>query len=135
MAFLFFQAMGHDNGLDCSDMSICENCMPGEPCYKPKKFFKFRVEEYERIQGETVEERERAMMAEIYARGPIACTIAVTPEMVNFTGGSVFYDRTGLLDLDHEISVVGWGLDAASGWKYWRIRNSWGTYWVSSDVS
>ena len=48
-----------------------------------------------------------------------------------FSGGSVFYDREQDRDLDHVISVVGWGVDEATGWKYWRIRNSWGTYWVS----
>ena len=34
------------------------------------------------------------MMAEIYARGPIACTIAVTAEFVNYQGG-IFSDSTG----------------------------------------
>ena len=48
-----------------------------------------------------------------------------------FSGGSVFYDREQDRDLDHVISVVGWGVDESTGWKYWRIRNSWGTYWVS----
>ena len=107
-----------------------------------------------------MEEREENMKAEIFWRGPITCQIAVTQELVNFTGtallvlqgcyetgkgkcsneniilqlfsgGSVFYDREQDRDLDHVISVVGWGVDEATGWKYWRIRNSWGTYWVS----
>ena len=33
------------------------------------------------------------MMAEIYARGPIACTIAVTEEFESYTGG-IFDDKT-----------------------------------------
>ena len=69
-------------------------------------------------------------MAEIYHRGPIACGIAVTDDLyLNYTGG-IYYDKTGLKDIDHDISVVGYGHDAESGWDYWIIRNSWGTYWV-----
>ena len=33
------------------------------------------------------------MMAEMYARGPIACTVAVTKEFAQYTGG-VFNDTT-----------------------------------------
>lgn len=34
------------------------------------------------------------MMAEIFARGPIACTIAVTEEFEKYSGG-IFNDTTG----------------------------------------
>ena len=34
------------------------------------------------------------MLSEIYTRGPIACTIAVTAEFEQYTGG-VFSDTTG----------------------------------------
>jgi cathepsin X len=67
------------------------------------------------------------MMAEIYARGPIACTIAVTKDFLNYSGG-IFNDTTGAKALDHEISVVGWNV-SSSGEPYWIGRNSWGTYW------
>lgn len=60
------------------------------------------------------------MQAEILARGPIACTIAVTTDFLAYTGG-VFEDTTGKVSLDHEISVVGWGVDA--GKPYWITRN------------
>lgn len=45
---------------------------------------------------------------------------------MNYTGG-IYKDTTGEVDIDHEISVVGWGVE--NGEKYWLIRNSWGTYW------
>ena len=59
------------------------------------------------------------------ARGPIACGVdanplrAYTTGIVNATGGGI----------DHVISIVGWGQDAASGQSYWIMRNSWGSYW------
>ena len=28
-----YRARGHDNGQECSQMTICENCMPGKPCF------------------------------------------------------------------------------------------------------
>jgi len=42
--------------------------------------------------------------------GPIACSIAVTPDFLNFTGTGIFIDHTGAKDLDHAISVVGYGV-------------------------
>lgn len=66
------------------------------------------------------------MMQEIYQRGPIACGIAVPSALMNYTGG-IFEDTTGEMDIDHDISIVGWGVE--DGKKYWLIRNSWGTHW------
>lgn len=34
------------------------------------------------------------MINEIYQRGPITCAIAVTNELINYTGG-IFVDKTG----------------------------------------
>ena len=66
------------------------------------------------------------MMQEIYQRGPIACGIAVTQEMEDYTGG-IFEDLTGDMNVTHEISIVGFGEE--NGTPYWIIRNSWGTHW------
>uniref|UniRef100_A0A1X7TQ68 Peptidase C1A papain C-terminal domain-containing protein n=1 Tax=Amphimedon queenslandica TaxID=400682 RepID=A0A1X7TQ68_AMPQE len=62
------------------------------------------------------------MLSEIYARGPIACTIAVTSAFEQYTGG-VFNDITGAKSLDHEVSIAGWGV-TSRGVKYWTGRNS-----------
>ena len=48
----------------------------------------YEITEHGQVAGET------KMMAEIYARGPIACTIAVTKAFVAYTGG-IFNDTTG----------------------------------------
>jgi cathepsin X len=66
------------------------------------------------------------MMNEIYQRGPIVCEIAVTDQLLNYTGG-IFVDRTGRKALDHDVSITGWGEE--NGTKYWIARNSWGSYW------
>jgi cathepsin X len=78
------------------------------------------IAEYGEVKGET------DMMAEIYARGPIACAIDADP-IRTYTGGIV--DDSTDKDIDHIISVVGWGFDKPSNKKYWIVRNSWGEYW------
>merc|ERR1711965_1276969 len=64
------------------------------------------------------------MQAEIYARGPIACGIDAS-KILEYKSGVA----TGAGDeVDHIISVVGWGNDPSEG-GYWIVRNSWGEYW------
>jgi len=64
------------------------------------------------------------MMKEIYHRGPISCGIDADP-LRTYTAGVV---TTKGEQVDHVISVVGWGTDPEHG-KYWHVRNSWGEYW------
>jgi len=46
--------------------------------------------------------------------------------LVNYTGG-IFNDTTGDTEIDHIVSVVGYGVEG--GVPYWHVRNSWGTFW------
>lgn len=115
----------------CNMEGRCMNCMPflpggkeGDPkvCWPVANFTRYWVTEYGNVKGEA------QMMSEIQARGPITCGIAVTPEFsFNYFGG-VYKDTTGNMESNHDVEVVGWGVDE-SGEKYWRVRNSWGTYW------
>jgi len=115
-----YQARGHDNGITCSPITKCRNCDPHEPCFVPDEYKVYKVAEFAHFSG------EHEMMQEIYQRGPIACGIAVTDAMEDYTSG-IFEDKTGDLDIVHEISIVGFGEE--DGTPYWLVRNSWGTHW------
>lgn len=66
------------------------------------------------------------MKAEIYARGPLSCGMDVTNKFEAYTGG-VFSEFLVYPMINHEISILGWGVE--DGVEYWIGRNSWGTYW------
>jgi len=55
----------------------------------------------------------------------LACTIDVTLKFEHY-GGGIYTEHLDRIGLNHEISVVGWGLDEQTGQEYWIGRNSWG---------
>lgn len=97
-----YQAFGHDNGVGCSAQIKCRNCFPNKGCWAQEKAPIYGIDEFGAVAG------EQNMMNEILQRGPITCAIAVTKDLINYTGG-IFNDKTGDKDLDHDISVTGWG--------------------------
>lgn len=109
----------------CPPEGYCMNCitLPGttEPsCFPVKTVVRYRAKEYGRVTG------EHAIMKELL-KGPVTCGIACNDEFTfNYTAG-IFHDKTGFVDIDHDVEIVGWGEE--DGVKYWNVRNSWGTYW------
>ncbi len=65
------------------------------------------------------------------ARGPISCGVHVTSKFEAYTSG-IYSEWTLFPLINHEISVLGWGVDAATNTEFWIGRNSWGTYWGES---
>jgi len=113
----------------CEPINICKNCMPTQfypdhidyKCWAVTEYYTWHITEHGQVAG------EGNMMAEISARGPIACSLCVNDKFEAYTGG-IFNDPDGDKCANHEISIVGYGVDA-DGTKFWIGRNSWGTYW------
>jgi len=107
----------------CKPINICRTCSTykakGGFCAALDVFPNATVAEYGAVAG------EEKMMAEIYARGPIACGIDANP-ILNYTGG-VYRNATATKDIDHIVEIYGWGEDKDG--RFWKIRNSWGEYW------
>jgi cathepsin X len=120
-----YQARGHTNMLGCSSQIKCKNCSPGKGCWAQEKAKIFGINEFGEVKGEV------DMMNEIFQRGPITCAMAITDQFLNYTGG-IFVDTTGRVEEDHDISIVGWGVE--NGVKYWLGRNSWGSYWGMVEI-
>lgn len=97
-------------------------------CYEVPSYIGYGVKEYGNVNG------SEAMMKEIYARGPISCSMDANPEfMFNYSANAEKHDGVFVTDAksngtDHIIEVAGWG-ETPSGLKFWIARNSWGTYW------
>ncbi|KNC75415.1 hypothetical protein SARC_12059 [Sphaeroforma arctica JP610] len=109
---------------ECPAEGICVNCMTGHKpeCYPIKKPLLYGVKSWG-----VIGKGEEAMKAEIYNRGPIVCSIATGKALDYGYRGGVFIDHNNVTDVDHDIEVVGWGEE--DGVPFWKIRNSWGTFW------
>jgi len=129
----------------CHARHACTNCLPaldgsgGPPtCFDVPRFASYGVAAWAVLTNFNMSaaERERAMMGEILARGPIVCNIAAIEEFdtgytdVARAHGGVFVSDTPVTadDINHDVEVAGWG-ETKDGTKYWIARNSWGTFW------
>merc|ERR1711998_144885 len=106
----------------CTAERVCKDCQHDGGCSAVKNPSKYAISEYGQVRG------EQNIMAEIKARGPVACGVAVTDSFMKEYKGGIFEDETGEKKIRHVVSLLGWGT-AEDGTKYWVGRNSWGTYW------
>lgn len=109
----------------CKAENIARTCSTftkmGGKCVGLNKFPKATVKEYGTVTG------AENMKKEIFARGPIACGVDAD-NVRNYEGG-VLNVPDGSRNINHVISIVGWGYDDDLKKQYWIIRNSWGEYW------
>ena len=119
----------------CTPMNTCRTCNTftemGGFCSAIDKedIPKATVKEYGRIRPNlfNYSDTVHKIKSEIYARGPVACTINAEP-LVKYTGGVMDVPHESR-QVNHVISIVGWGHDEDSNKSYWIVRNSWGEYW------
>ncbi|DAZ93755.1 TPA: hypothetical protein N0F65_000598 [Lagenidium giganteum] len=114
------------NNGTCPPEGYCMNCMytPQSPhkaeCFPVTKMVRYRAKRYGRLVG------EHAIMKEL-RNGPVTCGIACSNDFTYNYKAGIVNDTTGFMDIDHDVEIVGWGVE--NGTKYWHVRNSWGTYW------
>ncbi|MEW5299436.1 MAG: hypothetical protein WDW36_002454 [Sanguina aurantia] len=100
----------------CHSKQQCFTCWPGgEGCVAIYDYKRLIVSEHGRVSGRS------DMKAEIFRRGPIACSIEATAAMDAYTGG-VYSEHRRDPQSNHVISVVGWGTE--DGIEFWIVRNS-----------
>merc|ERR1711934_17292 len=112
------------NGV-CNGFDKCGSCRPDGSCYTITTEKLYKVGDYGSVSGVD------KMKAEIYARGPISCSIDATAQLEAFKGGYVYSQYLPDSSANHIIAVVGWGVES-NGTAYWVVRNSWGTPWAES---
>jgi len=76
---------------------------------------------------------EPALMAALYNRGPVAVGINANL-LMQYSNGIIMADDCpplgeGIYSINHAALVVGWGVDATTGIKYWELKNSYGEDW------
>jgi len=114
---------------DCNPFNQCGTCLTFGDCfpYPQGTYTLYNVSDY----GSLPSGDYKAMKAEIFARGPISCGIQATAELDKYRGG-IFQQHISDPQINHIISVTGWGFDNKTNTEYWIVRNSWGAPWGES---
>eukprot|EP00747_Dinoflagellata_sp_TGD_P113091 gnl/TRDRNA2_/TRDRNA2_171632_c1_seq1.p1 gnl/TRDRNA2_/TRDRNA2_171632_c1~~gnl/TRDRNA2_/TRDRNA2_171632_c1_seq1.p1 ORF type:complete len:553 (+),score=34.82 gnl/TRDRNA2_/TRDRNA2_171632_c1_seq1:30-1661(+) len=104
---------------------LCRTCDWNGTCaWKPPPQYRlYRAEAFGRSLG------EHEMLAEIYARGPIACSMYACSETFEQYSGGILEDVPNRGKNDHVVVIAGFGKDWWTGKKFWVGRNSYGTGW------
>jgi C1A family cysteine protease len=71
---------------------------------------------------------EAALLAAIAQHGPASVAIEADQSAFQFYHSGVLTGPCGT-HLNHGVLLVGYGVDAASGTPFWKVKNSWGAGW------
>jgi len=107
---------------DCTAFNACGTCTPDGTCHSITNYTHYKVGDYGGVSGPD------KVMAEVYARGPVSCSIDATNKLEAYTGG-IFSEFNPAPIPNHIISIVGFGVDNSTSQAFWIVRNSWGEPW------
>jgi hypothetical protein len=136
-----------------------ESCLPYQPhraecswqCKQPTIWY---TTNYNYVGGAYGKCSEVAMMKEIQTNGPVIVGFNAPQDLFWYTQG-IFHEEklddgeVSFLELgtqsrattrwhaffektNHAVLAIGWGVDSASGKKYWLVQNTWGEDWGDS---
>lgn len=77
---------------------------------------------------------EKSIQTAIMTDGPVETAFTVYSDFENYAHG-VYYHVKGGVEGGHAVKIVGWGVDADTKMKYWRVQNSWNPFWGEELVS
>eukprot|EP01001_Neometanema_parovale_P007126 NODE_3444_length_1220_cov_192.587967_g3268_i0.p1 GENE.NODE_3444_length_1220_cov_192.587967_g3268_i0~~NODE_3444_length_1220_cov_192.587967_g3268_i0.p1 ORF type:complete len:350 (+),score=91.47 NODE_3444_length_1220_cov_192.587967_g3268_i0:53-1051(+) len=110
----------------CKKINVCRTCSTfsefGGNCSEILTFPNATIKEY----GQCDNDAEK-IKAEIYARGPVAAGVDAN-YLLTYQGG-IFNNPNAGRQVDHIVSIVGWGTNPKDNTQYWIVRNSWGEFW------
>merc|ERR1712084_184172 len=106
------------NDWSCTPVNVAVTCGTfGEKCVGLTHYPNATIAEFGHITGAD------ALQKEIFARGPISCSVDGA-SLKEYTTGVASGASTST---NHAVTVVGWGTDNEG--MFWIARNSWGEYW------
>merc|ERR1711862_333370 len=111
----------------CSAINTCRTCNTfssfGGQCVEIDEYPNATISEYGTYSLDV-----DAIKAEIFTRGPVAAGVNAEP-LVAYEGGVYTDNNPEDQDINHIVSIVGWGVDESTQKQHWIVRNSWGEYW------
>jgi len=118
-----------------ADQSCNDYTASDSECNTDADCLRTYVSEYGYVGGYYGASNELLMMEELVKNGPIAVAFMVHDDFHSYAGGiyhhvdSVKSDFDPYFESNHAVTMVGYGIEAETGEKYWIVKNSWGRLW------